>query len=81
VFPKGTRKEEAMSQEAVEKFLGRLLTDNKCLRIAQSAVSAACYKAGCDLSDEELASITQEDLVRIELIAERLDSRIKRFSE
>jgi hypothetical protein len=68
-----------MSQEGVERFLGRLMTDHRFLKLGLRSVPAACRETGFDLSDEELLSIRREDLVRIELIAERLDSRIKRF--
>lgn len=69
-----------MSQKGVEGVLGRLLTDNGFRQIAQSSLSAACRDAGYDLTDEELLAIRREDLIRIELISERLDSKIKRFT-
>ena len=69
-----------MSQEGIEGFLGRLLTDNGFRRRALSSVPDACTEAGYDVTAEELLAIRREDLVRIELIAERLDSRIKRLN-
>lgn len=69
-----------MSQKGVEGFLGRLLTDNGLRQLAQRSLSDACHGAGYDLTDEELLAIRREDLVRIELISERLDSKIKRFT-
>jgi hypothetical protein len=68
-----------MSQEMVERFLGRLLTDDSYRQLALRSVSDACSEAGYRLSAEELMAITRGDLVRIELIAERLDHTIKRF--
>lgn len=68
-----------MSQEGVERFLGRLMTDHRFLELGLRSVATACRETGFDLNDEELASISREDLMRIELVAERLDSRIKRF--
>jgi hypothetical protein len=69
-----------MSQEGVEGFLGRLLTDLGCRHLAQSSLAVACREAGYDLTDEELMAIRREDLMRIELISERLNCRIKRLS-
>ena len=68
-----------MSQEMVERFLGRLLTDDSYRQLAQRSVSDACNEAGYGLSSGELMAITRGDLVRIELIAERLDHTIRRF--
>ena len=68
-----------MSQEMIERFLGRLLTDDNYRQLAQRSVPDACREAGYNLSAEELMAITRGDLVRIELIAERLDSTIRRF--
>ena len=67
-----------MSQEGVEGFLGRLLTDNGLRKLALSSVPTACKEAGYDLSSEELSAIRREDIVRIELISERLYCKIKR---
>ena len=77
--PKWNKKRGNVSQEAVERFLGRLLTDDSYRQLAMRSVSDACQKAGYSLSAEELMAITRGDLARIELIAERLDGAIKRF--
>jgi hypothetical protein len=68
MFPKGTKKEEVLSREAVEKFPGFLLTDNKCLRIALRFVPAARHKAGYDQCGEELVSITWGEPLRIDYL-------------
>jgi hypothetical protein len=69
-----------MSQDAVERFLGRLLTDNAFRRKAAKSLAAACSEQGYLLSGEELRAITREDLARFEAVSDQLDSRIKRFS-
>lgn len=68
-----------MSQEVVEKVLGRLLTDGAFRLQAAKSLAAACRKEGFLLSDEELRAIRPEDLARLEMVAEHLDSSIKRF--
>lgn len=70
-----------MSQEGVERFLGRLLTDERLLLQATSSVAQAARTAGCLLSHTELQAIKPEDLVRITTVAAELDSGIKRFSQ
>lgn len=67
-----------MSQEMVERFLGRLLTDDGYRQLAMRSVPDACRDGGYSLTAEELMVITRGDLVRIELIAERLDHTLKR---
>jgi hypothetical protein len=69
-----------MSQEAVEKFLGRLLTDHAFRQKAAKSAAAACREQGYILSGEELRAISGEDFARLATVAEHLDSRIKRFS-
>lgn len=69
-----------MSQEAVEKLLGRLLTDDRLRNRAMKSLEDVCRSEGYQLTSEEMQLITSEDLVRIEMIAERLDGKIKRFS-
>lgn len=69
-----------MSQEGVEKFLGRLLTDDVFRQKAAKSPADACRDEGYVLSAEELAAIRGEDLTRFSLVSQQLDSRIKRFS-
>jgi len=68
-----------MSQEGVERFLGRLLTDRRLLQRGLGSVPAACREAGFDLSEAELSAIRPEDLERLEPVAGQLDSTIRRF--
>ncbi|QEM67563.1 hypothetical protein FO488_04960 [Geobacter sp. FeAm09] len=68
-----------MSQEGVERFLGRLLTDRRLLQLGLRSLAEACRETGFDLSEGELAAIRREDLLRMKSLAERLDSRIQRY--
>ncbi|HEX9007204.1 MAG TPA: Os1348 family NHLP clan protein [Bacteroidota bacterium] len=69
-----------MSQEAVEKVLGRLLTDDIFRNRARESLRMACLEEGYLLSDEESRMVGRLDLVRIGSLAESLDSGIKRFA-
>lgn len=69
-----------MSQEMVEKLLGRLLTDDQFRRRSIQSLAESCREEGFSLSCEELEAIRQEDLVLLEWVAIRLDKNIRRFS-
>lgn len=68
-----------MAQEALESFLGRLLTDDQLRRSAVSSIEEAAEKGGYRLSSAELQAIKLDDLVRIETVAVQLDRAIRRF--
>jgi hypothetical protein len=68
-----------VAQEAVESFLGRLLTDDQLRRRAVSSLQEAAEKGGYRLSQEELQAIRLDDLIRIETVAVQLDRAIRRF--
>ncbi|RQW88499.1 MAG: hypothetical protein EHM79_05600 [Geobacter sp.] len=69
-----------MSQEMVERLLGRLLTDDQFRHQSVLSLAESCQKEGFFLSCEELESIRHEDLVLLEWVAIRLDKNIRRFS-
>lgn len=69
-----------MAQDAVERFLGRLLTDDQLRRSAVTSLAEAAAKGGYRLSSEELQAIKADDLIRIESVAAQLDRSIRRFS-
>lgn len=69
-----------MSQEAVERFFGRLLTDDAFRNRAADALADTCRAEGYQLSEEEMKAITAEDLARLAQASNRLDRSIKRFS-
>jgi hypothetical protein len=68
-----------MSQESVEKTIGRLLTDDYFRLRASLHLEILCHKEGYDLSDEELRMIKKIHLPSLSDIAENLDGGIKRF--
>ncbi len=73
--------EKLMSQEAVERLLGRLLTDDHFRKRAGESIVCVSREAGYDLNEDELNSISHDDVVRIDMVAGYLDGRIKRFSK
>jgi hypothetical protein len=72
--------EEYMSQEAVEQFLGRLLTDDSFRKRAEHSVETACAEGGFILNSGELRSIHYEDIIRLKNVATHLDANVKRYS-
>jgi hypothetical protein len=73
------QRETGVAQEALESFLGRLLTDDQLRRRAISSIDEAAEKGGYRLSSEELHAIKLDDLIRIETVALQLDRTIRRF--
>ena len=69
-----------MSQEAVERFLGRLLTDDTFRKRADRSIEALCRAEGFSLNESELGAISHNDIVRLDLVSHQLDRSIKRFS-
>lgn len=69
-----------MSQDGVERLLGRLLTDKRFLQQATESIAVAAFKEGYSLSKAELQAIKPDDLARLRVIARQLDDTIKRFS-
>ena len=68
-----------MTQEAVERLLGRLLTDDRFRRSAVTSIERAAAQEGYQLSDEEVQALKPDDLMRLENVAAQLDRSIKRF--
>ncbi len=69
-----------MSQEAVERFLGRLLTDDAFRRRAQESIESTSREAGFDLNASELVAISRDDIIRLDMVSHELDKSIKRFT-
>lgn len=69
-----------MSQEAVERLLGRLLTDDAFRMRAEVSIESQCRDAGFDLNTNELNAISRDDIIRIDMVSRLLDRNIKRFS-
>jgi hypothetical protein len=70
----------AMSQEAVEKVLGRMLTDDIFRFRTKGCLHAACREEGYLLSHQELKLVEGSNLLQLDSVAEGLDSGIKRFA-
>lgn len=68
-----------MSQEAVEKILGRLLTDDGFRCRAFDSLAELCRTEGYAISAEELRVIGRDELVLLGSVATKLDGSIKRF--
>ncbi|SJZ56606.1 hypothetical protein SAMN02745119_00990 [Trichlorobacter thiogenes] len=73
-------KEVGMSQEAVEQFFGRLVTDDRFRRRAMVAFEDLLLEEGFQLSKKEQQAIKLEDLIRLEMVSAKLDTTLKRFS-
>lgn len=73
------QREDDMSQEAVERVLGRLLTDQSFRERAAQSLAQACLEAGYQLSPEELRAVRGQDLELLAELAKQMDGGIKRF--
>jgi len=69
-----------MTQESVEKVLGRLLTDDIFRNRAKDSLIEACLAEGYLLSEEESRMVGRLDMLKIDSVAGSLDSGIKRFT-
>jgi hypothetical protein len=65
--------EVALSQEAVERLLGRLITDRQFRGLASGALDAACMREGFRLSTAELRLVSTLPFRRLEELAALLD--------
>jgi hypothetical protein len=72
--------ESIMSQEHVERLIGRLLTDERFRNRASSDLSLVCIEEGYSLSNEELGLVRQTNFRLISNAASGLASGIKRFA-
>lgn len=62
-----------MSQEAVERVLGRLITDERFRRLVANSMETACLHEGYPLSVKELRLLAALDLRRFGELADGLD--------
>jgi hypothetical protein len=69
-----------MTQESVEKLLGRILTDDTFRYRVGKCLYTTCLEEGYLLSDEELRLVGRLDLMQLGSITGSLDSGIKRFT-
>ncbi|MBF0292054.1 MAG: Franean1_4349 family RiPP [Nitrospinae bacterium] len=69
-----------MSQESVERFLGRIITDDDFRRMAMGSIKLAMADYGLSFTDEEMSAVMAVDWDIIELVSGDLDKTIKRSS-
>ena len=67
-----------MSQIEVERFLGRLITDDNFRGRAATALAATCYQEGIAVSDAELSLLGRIDFSGLERCGDCIDPSIKR---
>lgn len=67
-----------MAQDSVEKFLGRLITDNDFRELAESSFERACREEGFVFTEEEQKGIRKMDFSKFTSLDEVLDGGIKR---
>ncbi len=67
-----------MSQNAVEQFIGRLVTDDAFREMVRHDVSAACYEHGFALTDNELSLVGRINLDALSQLAELVVDDLRR---
>lgn len=67
-----------MSQEAVERVLGRLITDERFRRAVADSFEAACLQEGYSLTTIELRLLSGLDISSLAEFSRRLDAGLCR---
>ena len=62
-----------MTQEAVERVLGRLITDARFRRAVGDSLEAACVQQGYRLSRTELRFLSELEMKEIDALAGRIN--------
>lgn len=62
-----------MSQEAVERVLGRLITDERFRRDVGDSLEVACLQQGYSLSPTELRFLSELELKQVGALAARIN--------
>lgn len=69
-----------MSQESVERFLGRIITDDVFRRVAMGSMELAVAAEDFTFTRKEMEALMMIDGNIIELLSRELDMSIKRSS-
>jgi hypothetical protein len=67
-----------MSQEAVEIFIGRIITDEKFRKLAIKSVDKACLSVGLKVSAQELSYLRKLNFALFGEVAVTIDGSIRR---
>lgn len=67
-----------MSQIEVERFLGRIITDESFRAMAAGSIKRACYSKGFALSAAEMSLLQDIEFSLVSLLADTIDDSIKR---
>ena len=67
-----------MSQIEVERFLGRLITDDYFRTMASGSLEKTLFKEGIVLSKEEISILSRIEFSQYTHVAQSLDDAIKR---
>jgi hypothetical protein len=67
-----------MSQNEVERFLGRIITDADFRAHAEKCLEGACYSHGYALSAVELSFLSRLDFLSFQQLSETIDDSIRR---
>lgn len=70
-----------MSQEAVERFIGRLITDEAFREYARTDFQTACFRFGFNLTTDEQELIRNMDFEKFVHMEEGVDEGLKRWGE
>ena len=67
-----------MGQDAVERFLGRIITDDAFREMANESFLEACLREGFLFTEREMEVLSRLDLEKFRALSEDLDRRLKR---
>ncbi len=67
-----------MGQDAVERFLGRIITDDAFREMAKESFSEACIREGFIFTEREMEVLSRLDFEKFSVLSEELDRRLKR---
>jgi len=67
-----------MSQDNVERLLGRLITDSDFADSCSKSLEKACMELGFLVTELELTAIKETDIGQFASLSTALDTRIKR---